>query len=199
MYITAYEIQNSGIESLINLDCGTIENKVDLISKEIDEYCNTRFEPTKDIYILDLKKKFFTPKQPLIHVKNLYYCGEELIENIDFFVYPEKSRIELNNFEFNAVKKVITVEYLYGYVDVPSTVKQVIIDLLNLDENSKNSNSIFSMQSESFDGEYTYSRYNTKDFTPAELRKNILNRLNVFKVEPYIETESNRFVKARLL
>lgn len=198
MYVTVDEIKQKEIKSLENLSDDKLECYIELMSGEVDEYCNTKFKPTKDIYTLDYKRKFFTRKQPLISINNIKLEEYPLFENEDFFVYIEKSRIELAEFKVERVKKAIKIDYLYGYEKVPVTVKQVIIDLIKLQEESKNS-ILNGIQSENFDGEYSYSLHSSKDFTPSELRKAILERLDIFKVKPYIETNNNRIVKARLL
>ncbi len=198
MYVTVDEIKQKEIKSLENLSDNKLECYIELMSGEVDEYCNTKFKLTKDIYTLDYKRKFFTRKQPLISVNNIELEEYPLFENEDFFVYTEKSRIELAEFKVERVKKAIKIEYLYGYKEVPATVKQVIIDLIKLQEESKNA-ILNGIQSENFDGEYSYSLHSSKDFTPSELRKAILERLDIFKVKPYIETNNNRIVKAMLL
>lgn len=198
MYITIDEIKQSDIKSINHLSEDRLEYYIDLMSREIDEYCNTKFEPTQDQYTLDYKKKFFTRKQPLINVNSILLNYNPILVDEDFFVYAEKSRIELVEIEVEKVKKAISIDYIYGYEEVPATVKQVIIELIKLDEDSKNFKAS-NIQSENFDGEYSYSLYGSKDFTPSELRKALFKRLDIFKVKPYIETTNNRLVNVRLL
>jgi len=173
-------------------------NNIKLVSAEIDEYCNTRFEPTEDSYFHDLCEKFHTRRQPLVEVTSLKLCGCGLKENRDFFVYPEDSRIEIEDLNAKRYKKALEINYLFGYSEVPATVKQVIVDLLKLDAETKNS-PLQGMQSENWNGEYSYARQSSKDFTPAELRKNILSRLDIFKIEPFTEVKNTRVARARLI
>lgn len=182
----------------MNISDEQLEYQINLTSKEIDEYCNTKFLPTEDIYNFDLCEKFYTRHRPLLNVTSLCLHGVELEENEVFFVYIDNSKININPLECQNRKKALEINYIYGYKEVPATVKQVLIDLLKLDIETNDSRSI-GLQSENWDSEYSYSMYGSKDFTPAEFRKNILKRLDIFKIEPYIELKNTRIVKARLL
>lgn len=201
MYVTLEEIKALDIKNLANLNDDILISEIGLVSKEIDEYCNTRFEPANDKYTLDYKKVFYTRKQPFINIESLILQGEiqqSLIEDTDFFVYTEKSRIEMADLEIKKIKKALCIEYMYGYVETPSTVKKVLIDIIKLDADTKDTKLTGGIVTETWE-DYSYSLYSSKDFTPIELRKNILSRLDMFKVLPYIETENNRLVNVRLL
>lgn len=198
MYITLEELKALNISSFTTLSDEQLEYQINLISKEINEYCNTKFTPTQDIYNFDLCEKFYTRNKPLLKVTALCLHKIELQENETFFVYIDNAKININPMECENRKKALEISYIYGYEETPATVKQVLIDLLKLDIETNNSRSI-GLQSENWDSEYSYSMYGSKDFTPAEFRKNILKRLDIFKVEPCIELKNTRIVRARLL
>lgn len=198
MYITLKEIRNLNIDSINSSSNEEINYYLELISKEIDEYCNTRFEPTEDIINIDYKKYIYTVKKPLLYVSSAYLKDIELVENEDFFVYSENSKIEFNDLNVENIKKALILTYFYGYTEVPGTVKTVIIDLLKLDLESKNIK-YSGMQSENWDGEYSYTMNSSKDLISYELRKDILKRLDMFIVEPYKETYKERLVRARVI
>lgn len=198
MYVTVDEIKALNIKKISNLSEEKLEYYIKIISKEIDEYCNTVFEPTKESDKLDYKKLIYVKKRPLIKIEEIIINEKNLQENKHFFVYPEKSKVEFIDMKIKNPKRAVTLYYIYGFENVPATVKSVIVDLLKLTEES-NSYSNTGIQSENWDGEYSYSMHSSKDFLPTELRKNILQRLDIFKQNSYEESENYRVVKAMLL
>lgn len=199
MYIKINELWLfKDIDCLKNASKTQLLSHIKLLSDEIDEYCNTRFEPSEDSYFRDFKERFNTRKQPLLEVQKLALNHCRLKENRHFFVYQENSSVEVLETPKKQYKKALEVKYLFGYKEVPSIVKQVIVELIKLDYESKKF-SLSGLQSENWDGEYSYATQSSKDFTPTELRKNILSRLDIFKVPPFMETKETRTVKVRLL
>ena len=47
MYLTVQEVKKSGIKVLEDLDDDFLEMRIESLSRLVDEYCNTRFEPTE--------------------------------------------------------------------------------------------------------------------------------------------------------
>ena len=187
------------IDSLKDLDEGTLELKIAQVSAEIDEYCNTRFLPTEDTFMLDYTERFHTRRGPLIMVKVLFVNGMEMLQNREFFEYPESSRIEFcRNLKVDNYRKAIEVRYLFGHGTVPATVKSVIVELMKLDAESANI-PMDGLHSENWDSEYQYTKATSKDLTPAELRNAILARLDKFKIEPFVEPIDMSAVRARLI
>jgi hypothetical protein len=199
-YITIDEVKERNIDVLKDMSDNEMVKQIELISQEIDEYCNTRFQPTEDMYKLDLCDKFYTRHKPLLEVNSLKLITKELVPDEEYFAYTEISKIVLDaNIEgILKFRKALEVNYSYGYNVVPATVKQVLIDLIKLDEYTKNYQST-GVQSENWDGEYSYTANTSKDFTPTNLRKDILSRLKDFVVDEYTEPKTNRTVKVRVL
>ena len=162
-----------------------IELDIITISKIAEEYCNTRFVPTPDTYKLDFVRKFYTKKAPLLSVSSMTVHKSILEEDLEFYVYNENRLIEIDE-ELeppDKMKKAISVQYSYGYETVPIVVKEVILDLINLnDEIAKGELSNVTYQSESWDNEYTRARATGEENSTAGIRKSILSRLDPYKV-----------------
>ena len=187
------------IPSVKDLDEFELERRISLVSGEIDEYCNTRFLPTKDIFTLDYTERFHTRRGPLIVVDVLFVNGMEMLQNREYFEYPESSRIEFcRNLQVGNYRKAIEVRYLFGHDTVPATVKSVIVDLIKLDVEAATTQ-LDGIHSENWDGEYQYSKVTSKDLTPGELRNSILSRLDKFKVPVFVEPIDTSTVRARLI
>jgi hypothetical protein len=187
------------IPSLKDLNEATLMLKIEQVSGEIDEYCNTRFLPTEDTFTLDFTERFHTRRGPLIEVTVLFVNGMEMLQNREYFEYPETSRIEFcRNLNVDCYRKAIEVRYIFGHETVPATVKAVIVELVKLDVEAS-SIQIDGLHSENWDGEYQYSKVTSKDLTPAEIRNAILSRLDKFKVPIFVEPIDRGVVRARLI
>lgn len=96
------------------------------ITSAIEEYCNTTFNPVSYIdEVVDSNRIIKPSHLPIEFVRSVYDNGTELIENSDFFVYPD--RLILTSPSENL--KGVTLSYIGGFSKVPDIVKQVAIDL----------------------------------------------------------------------
>ena len=187
------------IPSVKDLDEFTLERMIEQVSGEIDEYCNTRFLPTEDTFTLDFTERFHTRRGPLIMVKVLYVNGMEMLQNREYFEYPESSRIEFcRNLKVDCYRRAIEVRYIFGHETVPATVKAVIVELVKLDIEASTT-PMDGIHSENWDGEYQYTKATSKDLTPVEIRNSILARLDKFKVPVFVEPIDTGVVRARLI
>ncbi len=199
-YVTVEEVRGRNVEVLNNMSAEELAMQIESISAEVEEYCNTKFRPTTDNYKLDLCDSFYLRHRPVLEVTSLKLNKIPLIEDEEFFTYPDVAKVvvTINKNDVKTFRKALEIEYKYGYEKVPATVKQVIIDLIKLDETAKNYQAV-GLQSENWAGDYSYTANTSKDFTPTNLRKDILSRLDDFVEEEYTEPKTNRTVKARIL
>lgn len=206
-YVTVEEIKRRNIQSLNNLNLdkqevtGKLNKRLIELSQVVDEYCNTRFVPTSDNFFVDLIEKVRVRRTPLLEVSGLSVKGITLVENEEFFVYRDQNRIEINYEPPPTVffKKAVHIDYVFGFLEIPQTVRDVIIEILALETVHNSSNGHSTLRSESWDGEYNYQRHSGKDNTLAELRKDILKRLDPFVQPRYVEPRRDGNVRARVL
>ena len=177
MYLTVEDIKNSRVASLTELPDDFIEKRLDVLSRLIDEYCNTRFVPTETEWRTDLKRKVKTLKRPLINVNKLMIQDNLLEEDIDYYVYPERNLVEFEDIlEYKRRKKTLYIKYTYGHEEIPAIVKEVLLELFK--DTMEGSNVSGRVKSEQWeDYQYTLS-----DATGTTGR--ILSMLN-----RYIESE----------
>ena len=193
MYLTVEEVKNSRVAAFEGLPDEFIEKRLENLSKVIEEYCNTRFVPTETEWNTDLKRKIRTIKKPLLYVNELKVLGTNLEENEDFYVYPEKSLIEFENIsEYKKRKKVLYINYTYGYEEVPAIVKEVLLELFK--DSLVNANTTNRVKSEQWE-DYSYTLADSTETT-----QNILARLDRFIEDDldYVEEGTNK-IRAMLL
>ena len=193
MYLTVEDIRNSRVAAFEELPDEFIEKRLENLSKVIEEYCNTRFVPTETEWNTDLKRKIRTIKKPLLYVNELKVLGTNLEENEDFYVYPEKSLIEFENIsEYKKRKKVLYINYTYGYEEVPAIVKEVLLELFK--DSLVNANTTNRVKSEQWE-DYSYTLADSTETT-----QNILARLDRFIEDDldYVEEGTNK-IRAMLL
>jgi|GEM_PF-6177596 len=193
MYLTVEEVKESGISALKDLDDEFIEKRIEVLSGVIDEYCNTRFEPTEIEWTTDLRIRVKTLKKPLLSVEELKILDDPLEENEDYYVYPEKNLIEFEDIlDYKRRKKVLYIKYFYGHEEVPAIVKEVLLELLK--DSVVSSDTTSRMKSETWE-DYSYTLSDT-----SETRASILSMLDKFIEDSteYIESSSNK-IRATLL
>ena len=194
MYVTVEEYKRRYLNT--GLSDEDIDLGIDSVSTMVEEYCNTKFVPTADKYSLDFESKFYTRKAPLISVSNLTIHKIILDENKEFYAYPENRIVELDEDlkPPNKTKKVLSIQYTYGHEIVPTAVKEVILDLINLNDLiAKGEISSTAYQSESWDGEYTYTKASGEESTATAIRKQILSRLEPYKILDIMQLPSLDF------
>lgn len=91
-YVTVEEVRGRNIEVLNNISDEELAMQIESISTEVEEYCNTRFRPTTDIYKLDLCDCFYLRHRPLLEVTSLKLNKVPLIEDEEFFTYPDVAK-----------------------------------------------------------------------------------------------------------
>ena len=193
MYLTVEEVKQSGVNALEDLEDDIIEGRIKTLSRVIDEYCNTKFEPTEVEWTTDLRVKVKTLKKPLLLVEELKILEDPLEENEDYYVYPEKNLIEFEDiFEHKRRKKALYIKYIYGYEEVPAIVEEALLELLK--DSVVSSDTTSRMKSETWE-DYSYTLSDT-----SETRASILSMLDRFIEDDteYIESSSNK-VRAMLL
>ena len=130
MYLTVEEVKESRITVLEGLPDEFIAKRIEDLSSLIDEYCNTRFIPTTAEWKMDLKRRVKMFRKPLLSVEELKVQEDLLLEDEDYYVYPEKNLIEFEDIsEFKRRKKALYIKYIYGYKEVPAIVKEVLLEL----------------------------------------------------------------------
>lgn len=206
-YVTSEEVirrQNTSLERF-NTDDEVIISELNKrlmeLSLVVDEYCNTKFIPTDDNFFVDFSEKFKVRRTPLLNVNDINIGNYKLIENINFFSYLEQNRIELKYELPQGIyfKKAVRVFYKFGFLEIPQTVKDVIVELLALEEGFNSSAGHPAIQSENWDNEYSYQSHSGKDNTLAELRKNILARLNPYIQPKYIEPKRDGNIRVMVI
>lgn len=193
MYLTVQEVKKSGIKVLEDLDDDFLEMRIESLSRLVDEYCNTRFEPTEVEWVTDLKIRVKTLKKPLLVIEELKILDDLLVENEDYYVYPEKSLIEFEDIlEYKKRKKALYIKYVYGYEEVPAIVKEVLLELLK--DSVVSADTTSRMKSEQWE-DYSYTVADGK-----EARDDILSMLDRFIEDDgdYLEVTSNK-IRAMLL
>ena len=206
-YVIPEEVRLRRINALerFNADDEDSTNKLNKrlieLSLVVDEYCNTRFIPTHDNFFVDFSEKFRSRRTPLLDVEDINIGESTLIENQHYFVYEEQNRIELNYELPDDIyfKRAVSVSYQFGFPEIPQTVKDVIIDLLVLEEGFNSGAGQSSLQSENWDSEYSYQSHSGKDNTLAELRKNILSRLAPFVQPKYVPPKRDGNVRVMVI
>lgn len=192
MYLTVEDIKKSRVASLTELPDDFIEKRLEVLSKVIDEYCNTRFVPTVTEWRTDLKRKIKTLKRPLLHVDKVTVQDNLLHEDIDYYVYPERNLIEFEDIlEYKRRKKTLFIKYTYGHKEVPAIVKEVLLELLK--DSLENSNISGRVKSEQWeDYQYTLS-------DSTETTEKILSMLNRYIESEDEVVESSNKIRAMLL
>ena len=192
MYLTVEDIKESKVAALIELPDDFIEKRLINLSKVIDEYCNTRFVPTKIEWRTDLKRKVKTLKRPLINVINLKVQDDPLEEDLDYYVYPERNLIEFEDIlEYKRRKKALYIKYAYGYTEVPAIVKEVLLELFK--DSIEGSNISGRVQSEQWE-DYQYTLSNS-----SQSIKGILSMLDRFIEDEEDIVESSNKIRAMLI
>lgn len=193
MYLTVEDIKNSRVAALEELPDEFIEKRLESLSKVIEEYCNTSFKPIQTEWKTDLKSRVKVLKKPLISVEEVNVLGETLVEDEDYYVYPEKNRIEFENISrYSRRKKALTIKYTYGYGKVPAIVKEVLLELFK--DSLVNANTTSRVKSEQWE-DYSYTLADSTETT-----QNILARLDRFIEDDldYVEEDTNK-IRAMLL
>lgn len=198
-YVRIEEAQALGLEG------DNLQSLLALYSGLVDEYCRTKFLPEKVKLKADAEKRIYFPRTPLLSVQEVLYRGRPLVEDEDYFIYPELRLMQLaepDNYEQQ--RRSITIRYTYGFETVPSLVKKVICDLIRLNHNSSSAdgNGVVSSDptivAENFDGEYSYQKNSSK--TVEDMQRDILSMLDVFIQPQYQEQlQETGVVRARLL
>ncbi len=188
MYLTLDEIKNFGVETINKLSDEEITNLIKIYSGVVDDYCNTRFVETEQDFLSDVVSKIKAPKTPLLSIIKMTYKDKTLTEDViledneDYFAYQSRNIIEINDTSlYKKKKKSIHINFTYGFLEIPQTVKLVVLELIKLKTNSSNKDDL--LFSESFDGEYMYQKNNSK--TTTDYEKDILSKLDIFKQEVY--------------
>ena len=193
MYLTVEEVKNSRVAALEGLPDEFIEQRLKMLSGVIDEYCNTRFEPTEVEWTTDLKSRVRTLKKPLLYVDEVKIHEELQEENTDYYVYPEKNLIEFEDIaKHRKKKKALHLKYTYGYEEVPAIVKEVLLELLK--ESVVGADTTSRVKSEQWD-DYSYTLSDNTETTQS-----ILSMLDKFVEDDaeYTEAGSGK-VRAMLL
>lgn len=160
------------IKLLVNSFKELEDQKIESIIKEyqtlLEEYCNTKFEPTKDSYKTRLTKDLFTKNKPLLQIIKLNIKDRVLKEDEDYILNKQKNHIEIKSKVFDKLidnltsdeleDNIVQIEYLYGYLNMPIRIKQAIKNLIAFDYDKNNS-----IKSESWDEDrYSYVKENNK-------------------------------------
>ena len=191
-YISIGEVRNSNIDIFKSLDDSYIQKRLINLSRVIDEYCNTKFTPTIDIWRTDLRTRNKVPKKPLLSVEKVEVKEIELIEDDDFYVYERINLVEIEDTSiYEKKKKALTINYTYGYEVVPAIVKEVLLELLK-DNVASLSHTTGRVKSEQFD-DYSYTLSDNN-----EVVKSILSMLDKFIEHDEEERQSNK-IRAMLL
>jgi hypothetical protein len=192
MYVTVDDIKSSRVALFDGLPDGFIEKRLIDLSKVIDEYCNTTFKPTQIEWKTDLRLKVRALKKPLISIEEVKVLGEALVEDEDYYVYPEKNLIEFDDMSnYRRRKKALNLKYTYGYVEVPSIVKEVLLELLK--DSLESANMSGKVKSEQWE-DYQYTLADSTETT-----KNILSRLDRFIEYEDEIVEGRNKIRAMLL
>ncbi len=192
MYLTVKDIKNSRVASLTELPDSFIEKRLIDLSKVIDEYCNTTFKPTQAEWKTDLRLKVRTLKKPLISVEEVKVLDEALVEDEDYYVYPEKNLIEFEDISrYKKRKKALNFKYTYGYVEVPAIVKEVLLELFK--DSLESANTVGKIKSEQWE-DYSYTLSDSTETT-----QNILSRLDRFIEDEEEIVEGKNKIRAMLL
>lgn len=190
-YISIDDVKSSNIAIFEGLEDSYIQKRLNNLSRVIDEYCNTKFTPTEDNWRTDLRARNKVPRKPLISVESVEVRGSLLSEDTDYYVYEEKNLIEIENIsEYKNRKKALTLNYTYGYREVPAIVKEVLLELFK-DGISNLTHTVGRVKSEQWE-DYSYTLDNSDTIEP------ILLRLSRFIEEDEVERQSNK-IRAMLL
>lgn len=198
MYLSTEEANTFGI----TLEVERLEPLIEMYSNLIDEYCRTKFAPTEAELKADVVKRIYPPHLPLLSVVEMAYQGTVLAEDVDYYPYPESGVIVLDDPDnFEKRRRSIAVKYTYGYDEIPAAVKRVIADLIKLDTSTTDADGMSrdpTIVSESFDGDYSYSKNSSK--TVEDMRRDILSLLDQFVQPEYkAQLQATGNVRARLI
>lgn len=185
-----------GIETLNDEEIISIVEEQEGI---IEEYCNTVFRPTPFKEKRDALTRILLRKRPILNINVLKIKEKTCIEDKDFFLYPEKNLVEIPNlfndlYSLSFSNRCITIEYNFGYVKVPSTVKNALKSLIRLQVEDNSTDSKLGMESESWD-DYSYTR--TKK-TTEKMKDEILASLTRFIQSDSVE-DSDGNIRAYLV
>lgn len=191
-YLTVEDIRQSRVESFKDLPDYFIQKRLNELSRVIDEHCNTKFEPTQIFWRTDIRSKVRTLKKPLLTVDEVRVSGETLIEDEDYYVYPERNTIEIEDTtKYPKKKKALDLKYTFGHEKVPALVKEALMELFKDSVSTLNQNT-GRIKSEQWE-DYSYTLSDSSDVV-----RGILGRLNEFKEDDEPPERSNK-VRAMLL
>lgn len=197
MYLTIEEVKKYNIESINALSDEELTAKITLYSEIVDEYCNTKFSPVRHTEKLNASSKLRLSKTPILSVESVKYLNEiELKEDIDYYIYLQKNVIEIDDIFLNDIerrKNALTIQYEYGYKEVPAIVKAVILDLLKLDISTKDIDE--NLKGENWDGEYSYTRSSKET---ESRKKDILSLLDNLIEHEYV-SQNTGDVRIRII
>lgn len=197
MYLSTEEARAMSSDLLIDQTDEQLERLIALYSSMVDEYCNTKFEPTTAEFIADISSQIRLPKGPLLQVEGVAYQGDTMLQGMEYYVYPEKGLVTIaDTAKYDEKKRSLHILYQYGYESVPAIVKKAVMDLIGLDAQSGDGGLL--MAQENWDGEYSYQRNTNK--TAEDIRRSVLAFLDIFKqpeYKPVIQGYGD--VRARLL
>lgn len=193
MYLTVEEVNESRITALEGLPDEFIAKRIEDLSRLIDEYCNTRFLPTTVEWKTDLKRRIKTFRKPLLTVDELKILEDQLEEDEDYYVYPEKNLIEFEDIsQYQRKKKALYIKYTFGYEETPAAVKEVLLELFR--DSVVHSGTTSKVKSEQWE-DYSYT---LADSTETAL--SALSMLDRFIEDDtlYVEESTNK-IRAMLL
>lgn len=193
MYLTVEEVNESRITALEGLPDEFIAKRIEDLSRLIDEYCNTRFLPTTVEWKTDLKRRIKTFRKPLLTVDELKILEDQLEEDEDYYVYPEKNLIEFEDIsQYQRRKKALYIKYTFGYEETPVAVKEVLLELFR--DSVVHSGTTSKVKSEQWE-DYSYT---LADSTETAL--SALSMLDRFIEDDtlYVEESTNK-IRAMLL
>ena len=193
MYLTVEEVKESRITALEGLPDEFIAKRIEALSRLIDEYCNTRFLPTTVEWKTDLKRRIKTFRKPLLTVDELKILEDQLEEDEDYYVYPEKNLIEFEDIsQYQRRKKALYIKYTFGYEETPVAVKEVLLELFR--DSVVHSGTTSKVKSEQWE-DYSYT---LADSTETAL--SALSMLDRFIEDDtlYVEESTNK-IRAMLL
>lgn len=193
MYLTVEEVNESRITALEGLPDEFIAKRIEDLSRLIDEYCNTRFLPTTVEWKTDLKRRIKTFRKPLLAVDELKILEDQLEEDEDYYVYPEKNLIEFEDIsQYQRRKKALYIKYTFGYEETPVAVKEVLLELFR--DSVVHSGTTSKVKSEQWE-DYSYT---LADSTETAL--SALSMLDRFIEDDtlYVEESTNK-IRAMLL
>ncbi len=157
MLITVNELRSYSIETINAIPDKELKKLIELYSLKIEEYCKTKFKPTKCISKNDTASKIYLNNKPVLCINHITCEDELLVENVDYFLYQELAYVEIEKY-LPFIRKGLEISYMYGYNKVPASVKSALMELIKLHIDFKSANS--TLTSENFANEYSYTKDN---------------------------------------